>query len=418
MFYLWDDIYQPAQGTEVSLLKGSIYTLSGNVVYAFSQAIVVFIINKLGSPKDVGLFTFALATVTPLFILAQGGLRSRIVIDADFEYEFSSYFTLRLVLSALAVIIVLLIGGNNEEFIVVFLIACFKFFDSLFDILYGQYQRIMRFKSIAISKLIRSLLNISIFTLSYLYTNRLDVSLLFYVISSIISMFIYDFNTRFRVVDCFIKYRTLDLKKLLFASLPLAITAFLISMNTSISRIILENSEGLIALGAFGSFSYLIVSFQIIIQSVCQTFSPKMAKSCLTGDKENFIKLCCYLILFVIVISIVFVSFSEIFKEYIFFALFNEEFFDYVSLYDFIIKVSPLVFLSIAFGNICTASHNVKYQPHFFFIIMLVNILFCILYVDDFGIYIGGYSLALVSSLSIIFSFFYSFYGFRARFKI
>ncbi|MCR9314791.1 hypothetical protein NB465_19160, partial [Vibrio alginolyticus] len=133
----------------MSLLKGSIYTLSGNVVYAFSQAIVVFIINKLGSPKDVGLFTFALATVTPLFILAQGGLRSRIVIDADFEYEFSSYFTLRLVLSALAVIIILLIGGNNEEFIVVFLIACFKFFDSLFDILYGQYQRVMRFKSIA-----------------------------------------------------------------------------------------------------------------------------------------------------------------------------------------------------------------------------------------------------------------------------
>ncbi|EPW4775980.1 oligosaccharide flippase family protein [Vibrio parahaemolyticus] len=402
----------------MSLLKGSIYTLSGNMVYAFSQAIVVFIINKFGSPKDVGLFTYALATVTPLFILAQGGLRSRIVIDADFEYEFSSYFTLRLILSTLAIIFVLLIGGNSEEFIVVFLIACFKFFDSLFDILYGQYQRTMRFKSIAISKLIRSLLNISIFTFSYLYTNRLDVSLLFYVISSILSMFIYDFNSSFRVVDCFIKYRASDLKKLLIVSLPLAITAFFISMNTSISRVILENSEGLIALGAFGSFCYLIVSFQIIIQSVCQTFSPKMAKSCLTGDKKNFIKLCCHLLLFVIVTSTVFVSFSELFKEYIFFALFNEEFVDYVSLYDLVINVSPLVFLSIAFGNICTASHNVKYQPHFFFIIMLINVIFCFLYVDKFGIYIGGYSLALVSTLSVAFSFCYSFYGFRNRFKI
>ncbi|MEY0243217.1 lipopolysaccharide biosynthesis protein [Providencia rettgeri] len=356
---------------KIKAFHGASYTLIGNLSFAFAQWCILIIINKLGTANDVGIFTLSLAILNPLFMLAQGGLRAYIVIDTTNQFYFEVYLKLRIILSIFSLIISAIYVFNESYIYPVLLLGFYKLIDCVFDIFYGEYQRTDTMKKIAISRSCRAVINVVSFLLSYLITKSLNAALLSYIISSLIIFLIYDYrkyNFNPRKVNLF------DLKELLILSFPLAITALFISLNTSIPRLFLESKSGLLELGAFGSFMYIISVAQIIIQSVCQAFTPKIASAYNRGNKEEFIEAAKTLLYFTIFISIIFCIFSIILKKVIFTLIFNKEYILFYDLYDNIILVSPLVFLCLVIGNINTARRRIKYQPLIFLLILITNI--------------------------------------------
>lgn len=383
----------------MKLLKDSIYNLIGNIAYALSQSLIIIILNKLGTPIDVGSFTYAMAIVIPFFILAQGGLRSIIAIDAKENYNFNTYFYLRLICCSIALFSVILININNNYLSIIVLLAIFKLMDSIFDIYYGQYQRDGKFKNIYRSRLFRSIGNIFSFSTTYYFTNDLILSLTIYVLSSLIIYICSDFR-KYKINHFNIKLTILY--KVFIISLPLAVSSFLISLNTNIPRLLLENKVGIIILGAFGSFIYLLNICQIVVQSICQVFSPRLARYYLDSNYSEFNKNSYLLITLIVLISTLFVLFAISLQDLIFYLLFNPSFNEYKKIYEYIIYISPIIFLGVALGNICTAQRLIKLQPYIFLVITLINLASVYFTISLYGIYGAILSLVLVSLLTCI----------------
>ncbi|WP_325984425.1 MATE family efflux transporter [Providencia stuartii] len=265
-------------------------------------------------------------------------------------------------------------------------------------------------KMIAVSRTSRAISNGVLFLLAYLFTKNLNIALLTYIISSIMVFIFYDYRKyKFQFNKKNITFSTL--KKLTLISFPLAITALLISLNTSIPRLLLERHSGLVELGAFGSFMYIITVAQIIIQSVCQAFTPKMAQAYYNNNHDVFKNITKILLIFTILISFLFCMFSFLFKELLFLLIFNTEFIQYSHLYNNIILIAPFIFLALVFGNINTARRRIKYQPILFFIILITNIplsYFLILYIGANGAVLSS---LIVSILTIILLTIYSIKG-------
>jgi O-antigen/teichoic acid export membrane protein len=87
---------QPNSDLIVPSLRHSFaWTLAGSLVYAGCQWGMLSVLAKLGSPAIVGQFALALAITAPVFMFTNLQLRGVQATDAQSEYEFPDYFTLR-----------------------------------------------------------------------------------------------------------------------------------------------------------------------------------------------------------------------------------------------------------------------------------------------------------------------------------
>ncbi|HFE8514969.1 lipopolysaccharide biosynthesis protein [Proteus mirabilis] len=384
------------------LLKNTSYTLVGNVIFALSQWLILIILNKFGNSTDVGIFTYSLAITTPIFLLSQCGLRSYLVVDIKKAFHFKIYLNLRILLSTIALSIIFFICffiENDKTRYSVLLVSLFKLFDSIFDIYYGSYQRNFLMKRIAISRIIRAILNIIFFLIIYLYSKNLIYSLFGYSVSAILCYYFYDFRYKEDTLSYINEFKSYNL--LLLSALPLGLTAVFISLNSSIPRIILENKTTLTEIGAFSSFFYLLQIAQIIIQSLCQTYSPHISRLHIEKDKKNLQKSIINLLTLTLFISISYIASSLILKDLIFSLLFNKDFYAFHKTYDYITYYSPLLFFMIALGNISTALKKIKLQPYIFFFSTLLILPLSIICISKYNL--NGAILAIsISSLITI----------------
>ena len=79
---------------------------SGNVIHALSQAAMLVVLAKCGTPAMVGEFGLGLALTTPIMLFSKLQLRSAIVTDAGCEYSFADYVRLRLLATVFAIVVV------------------------------------------------------------------------------------------------------------------------------------------------------------------------------------------------------------------------------------------------------------------------------------------------------------------------
>ncbi|WIF72399.1 oligosaccharide flippase family protein [Proteus vulgaris] len=385
------------------LLKNTSYTLVGNVIFALSQWLILIILNKFGNSTDVGVFTYSLAITTPIFLLSQCGLRSYLVIDIKKFFHFKVYLNLRILLSIIALGIIFFICLFIEDSKIkysILLISLFKLFDSIFDIYYGSYQRNFAMKRIAISRTIRAILNITFFLIIYLYSENLIYSLFGYSVSAILCYYFYDFNYK-EDGPTYIN-EPQSYKLLLLSALPLGLTAVFISLNSSIPRVILENKTTLTEIGAFSSFFYLLQIAQIIIQSLCQAYSPHISQLHIEGDKKNLQKSIISLLTLTLFISFFFIASSLILKDLIFSLLFNKDFHIFHKTYDYTIYYSPLLFFMIAFGNISTALKKIKLQPYIFFFSTLLILPLSIICISKYNLNGAILAISISSSITVI----------------
>ena len=129
-----------------------LWTLAGNLTFAATQWAMLVVLARLGSPADVGRYTLGLAVTTPVFLLLSLQLRGAQATEPPGSpYRFGHYFTLRTLLSGLALTLcagwALLsgmgLGGAGPQAglaAVTGWLALAKLFDGLSDVCYGHLQ--------------------------------------------------------------------------------------------------------------------------------------------------------------------------------------------------------------------------------------------------------------------------------------
>ncbi|WP_447978423.1 lipopolysaccharide biosynthesis protein [Candidatus Nitrospira bockiana] len=146
----------------LSLQRNFSWTMAGNVVYSACQWGILLILVRLGSPAEVGQFALGLAVTAPVMIFANLGLRQIQATDAQREYDFSDYWGLRLVTTALALLficgIALLTGHGSHTALVIIAVGFAKAMESLSDVAHGLLQQYRRMDFIAKSQMARGVL--------------------------------------------------------------------------------------------------------------------------------------------------------------------------------------------------------------------------------------------------------------------
>lgn len=276
----------------LSLRANFSWTFVGNFVNALCQWGMLTALAKLGDATVVGQYTLGLAIATPVIMFAMLQLRAVQATDAREEHDFDAYFGLRLVtvLIALAVIggIAVYGGYENRTSWVIFWIGVAKAVDAIADIFRGLFQRHERMDYSGISFMIKGPVALGALALVFIRTGDIVQATMSMALAWSASVVLYDMRqgqrllrrrsqTDGRMHHLRPRFDPPEMLKLTWIAFPLGVVMFLIALQVSIPRVLLERYWDEAALGYFGAIAYPLVAGTMIVTALGQAVAPRLA---------------------------------------------------------------------------------------------------------------------------------------------
>jgi O-antigen/teichoic acid export membrane protein len=283
------------------LQSNFVWTLSGNVVYAGCQWLVLIVLAKLGSPEAVGQFALGLAVTAPVMLLANLQLTALQATDATRAFRFGHYLALRLITTglALAVMVALAVGLDFSlaTTIVILAVGIAKAFESISDAYHGLMQQHGRMERVARSLMLKGPLSVAAMTAGILLTGGVVGGAIALAGAWGLLLALYDFRSpawlqkqeaNLGLVRFSPTWEWPALGRLAWLALPLGIVAMLFTLSTNIPRYFVEHKLGEGLLGIFAAMAYVTVIGQILSNSLGQAAAPRLAQHYAAGDMRGF----------------------------------------------------------------------------------------------------------------------------------
>lgn len=282
------------------------WTLSGNVVYAACQWIVLMCFAKLGNVEMVGQYSLGLAVTAPVFQFCSLQLRALQVTDARDRYRFAELSAVRSTTSLLAVLIVLglsLLGHYSvQTALVIFLIGGTKTVESVSDLCQGLFQKHEKMELVARSLMIKGILSVMAVVAVLKLGGNAAWAAAFLVIAWSTVCAGYDIRKAiselgsWRALVPRISFATF--RHIFVLTLPLGFVLMVLSLNANLPRYFLEKYSGESSVGIFSALMYCITAGGIVMGAMGQTASPRLAHLYADGQLRAFVELLGKLILF------------------------------------------------------------------------------------------------------------------------
>jgi len=318
----------------------------------------------------------------PLFILDDNGNK---------KYNYSNFYYLRLLSSFIGILICVIFGFYyNEILLILLIIAGIKFLESLSDIIYAFYNS--RDKTYLISK---SLLlkgmggSLACFLgLTYLSFNWA----IFFILLNYFLIW-YFLDNKFILKSKEISQKKLNFK-ILNQAIPMGVTLGLVTLQSSIPRIFLNNYESTELVGILSVLSYFIVIGSIFINSICQYLSPRIVKFWI-NDIKGFIKNYIFMQLISLLFGFFVLFFCYFFGNIILNLVYGEKFIEYEKELNLIMFSGVFLYLSTVNGFTLTSIGYIGKQVYIFSFIVLITLLSSYLLIPRFGIDGAIYSMVI-----------------------
>lgn len=321
------------------------WSASAELTYALSQFVVLSAIAHFYGVTEVGIYGYAVAVATPLFLAARLGLKASLATDIKNEYLFGHYFALIIVSASIAFIITVSIGAlSSKNYYVASIfsiVSATKFGESLSLVSYGCFQKYGRINLIAYSVILKSIASAVIFYSALFTFDSLVWPLLSYAIVWIFISLFSDFRLAAKISsESTIRFEARRLIPLVQVSLPLCWSNLMAGVTLSAPRLITGWILGVEALGLFSILAYFSRTGSLAITSICEAILSRLAKL-YSGNKINeYYKLLLSSGALLSAIWIISIPFSILFGQHIIRLAFGEDFLS-------ITPLLPIVMLSL-----------------------------------------------------------------------
>lgn len=388
-----------------SMIRTIFNLLFSNILFGFTQFLIIVSLNKFGGLEEVGLYTLALGIVAPITVLLNMGLKVHYNTNKN-DDDFINYQIIRIISSVLIIIIsilmCLILKYEFSTSFVIFLVASLKSIESILELDYGFLQKKELHNLIAKSKNIRSICLIIWIATCYLILNgNLLILLIGLIIFNIIFYFLYDFNYIKKVKESN-KITISIIIKIVITSLPLAVATTFDTLNINIQRIILNYYLGIEKVGIYASLTTIMVTGQLVISSIMTYFLPKLNYFIIDGKRKKLQKVLIYLVSIAFLIGLSLIGSIAFFGEWILPVIFTNHYIPYKNLAVLIMIVGMFWYIAGVLNLAVVAFNEFNRQMFAVIISFLTMLIITTLSVNDFGIYGAAYALIIGMIVRII----------------
>ena len=378
------------------LLKKAKWLVGGNFVFAFSQWVILIFFARMTNQENLGQYALALAIVTPIFAVGNLQLRPLYILDVNSEqkYTYTHFYYLRLICSFIALACCLVLGlFFNVSILVLLLVGLLKFFESYSDIIYAYYNAHDQTQLISKSLFLKG-------TLSVL---AVAVCLYLFDFYTALILFLFVYLVVWLCIDNLYIQKTQEIKKMsldlgiMKSAIPMGISLGIVTLQSNIPRLFLDQYASIEAVGIFTVLSYFIIVGSIFINSICQYLSPRLTHAW-NHNRAYFKKLLSMALLIAGGLGLIAIFLSYFMGEFVLNLVYGAEYVAYTDAFVLTMVAGFILYLATVLGYTLTAIGFIKQQVYLFSIVLIFSVLVSYLCIPEYGI-IGGIYTLMVSYL-------------------
>lgn len=391
-------------------LKGkmkSISLISGNIIFAFSQFVILSMITKSYDKISLGYFTLAISLTAPIFMFFQMNYRTVYATSLNGEINFKKIKLLSIIQSFIALILSLLITfflyRNTLLLLITLNIGLSKIIEGVQEVAYGYYQKDKKINNVAFSKGIRGFLAIFI---CYILIYKINASFIYASLSYFIA---WGLTFVFFDAPILAKSQNMSIKdekrysEIIKLGLPLGITVFLDSLIANSPRYYVSLFLGFKEVAYFSSLLYFMNLGQIVVTSITQTYISELSFS-IDNNLTKYFELKKKLIIMSLLIGIGIVLFPILFSDLILPIVFDYSFVKYKNEFILIMVAAAIWYLAGIYHTCILATRKFAKQSIIFIITFIVMQIFLLIFVPILGLLGACISLILSYLVRLIIS--------------
>ncbi len=275
----------------LSLQANFSWTFVGNVIYAFTQWGLTFLMAKMYAPEVFGRFALALSIVSLVSAASTFNLRAVMVSDADNKTSLASYFYLTAITSILALAISIIVGAfshfSKQLFLMILFLGLGQGIVYLKEISLGVMQRHERMDLAAISRMLQGVLSLACAGwLSWMIRDAVLIAVGMLIGRLAIWIF-FDIPRSAALgaqkgpvaplASSTRSFNLLEISALARLAFPLGIVTLLISLQANVPRYFLASSFGEETLGFFAAVATFMSVEEIVISALGQSAAHRLA---------------------------------------------------------------------------------------------------------------------------------------------
>ena len=378
------------------LLKKAKWLVGGNFVFAFSQWVILIFFARMTNQENLGQYALALAIVTPIFAVGNLQLRPLYILDVNSEqkYTYTHFYYLRLICSFIALACCLVLGlFFNVSILVLLLVGLLKFFESYSDIIYAYYNAHDQTQLISKSLFLKGTLSVLAVAVGLYLFDFYTALILFLIVYLVVWLFI---DNLYIQKTQEIKKMSLDLG-IMKSAIPMGISLGIVTLQSNIPRLFLDQYTSIEAVGIFTVLSYFIIVGSIFINSICQYLSPRLTHAW-NHNRAYFKKLLSMALLIAGGLGLIAIFLSYFMGEFVLNLVYGAEYVAYTDAFVLTMVAGFILYLATVLGYTLTAIGFIKQQVYLFSIVLIFSVLVSYLCIPEYGI-IGGIYTLMVSYL-------------------
>jgi len=398
----------------LSLRKNFLWAFFGNSVFYLCQFGIFIVLAKLGSPEMLGTYSYAVAIVIPFAIFGKLQLQVVFVTDAKNEYLFADYLVLRIlttVVTILAITVVAAVVADSAyAAILIIIVGAGQGFLSIREMYLSAMQKAERMDMFSISNMIQGLFGLIVFFLVIWCCHSLLLAVVGLLLVRVVSFILYDYFVIKKLpaaigmgdktsADVYRNWR--GLAQLVWLSIPIGITAAMISLQVNITKYFIKHYYSETTLGYYAAMVALLAAGQMVISALGQTTCPRLAKYFVT-NKTAFRHLLTKLVAVGFILGVSGLVITFFFGKFILTMIFSADYAVYHKEFNWIMLFGAVAYVTSFFGYGVTAARYFRIPLVIWTIVAGVTAVSCYLLVPSYSIKGAAWAMSIASGVNIL----------------
>jgi O-antigen/teichoic acid export membrane protein len=361
-----------------SLRRSTLWTGAGDAVYAVCQW---------------GLLVVAITA--PVVLFSNLGLRPLQSTDAQHQFSFRDYLTLRLIMNTVALGVIVLIAAQYriDMAATIFVVGVAKCVEAVSDVYFGLLQKHERMDLIAISLGLKGIFSLSAFASGFLLFGTVLGASGGLLLAWSIVLIIFDIR-KGRTILALTPHsfpvtpvpRFFQIRTLMTLAVPVGIGSMLLSLNSSLPRYFIERFWGEGSLGIYAGMAYVTVAMGMLVNSVGQSLSPRLSQYWAAGSFRAFRGLLGTFALSATVWGLLGIGAALAGAEKILTLLYGDTFADHSQTFVWLMAVAAIAHLSSVCGYGMTAARIIRSQSVQFACVAVVGLIGSLILIPRYGL--------------------------------